>query len=105
MLHHLVHINLGIVRYKPLIILHMFISFLKIIANCKECILKTKCFLWSVLAVLHPVERNASRVNKYVEFENNVNMNGIKYPVKVKDICNFEKTKPIGRPCKRQGVF
>lgn len=30
-------------------------------------------------------------MNKYVDFENNVNMNGIKYPVKVKDIFKFEK--------------
>ena len=42
-----------------------------------------KCFLWSILASLHPVqhENHPTRVLKYQEYEHELNMSGIKYPV------------------------
>ena len=52
------------------------------------------CFLWSVLASLHPVEQNPHRVSKYRQYENELNMDGIDYPVKLTQISKFEKQNP-----------
>ena len=51
-----------------------------------------KCFTWSILAKLFPPERNnhTTRVWNYTPFENHINMDGIEYPVKIKDISKFE---------------
>ncbi|MES9902420.1 MAG: hypothetical protein ABW168_07025 [Sedimenticola sp.] len=55
------------------------------IRNCKSVVniknKDAKCFLWSVLASLHRVETNPQRVQKYKRYENEINMNGIDYPV------------------------
>ena len=39
-----------------------------------------KCFLWSILASLHPVQRrnDPDRVTKYQEYESELNMYGVK---------------------------
>ena len=47
-----------------------------------------KCFLWSVLA--HLYEANYSK-----QYESELNMNGIAYPVAVKDVPKFEKQNDI----------
>ena len=49
-----------------------------------------KCFLWSVLRYLHPVQKNAPRINNLREYENDLNFKGIDFPVKLKDITKFE---------------
>lgn len=49
-----------------------------------------KCFLWSVLARLHPRISNAQRVSNYLEYEDELDMDGISYPVRLKDIPKFE---------------
>ena len=56
-----------------------------------------KCFLWSMLALLHPVQHrdHPTRVLKYQEYEHEVNMSGIKYPVDIKDIGKFEHQNNI----------
>ena len=41
-----------------------------------------KCFLWSILASLFPVNKDKQRVTKYKEYENEINMKGIEYPCK-----------------------
>ena len=50
-----------------------------------------ECFLWSILASLHPVQRrnNLTRVSKYEEYEHELNMSGIQYSVEVKDQNNI----------------
>ena len=52
-----------------------------------------KCFIWCVLAALHPIEWNkhANRVTKYKQYEKELNMKGIKYPVTLKQIDKFER--------------
>ena len=47
-----------------------------------------KCFLWSVLAALHPVNRkdHPHRVQHYKCYEHQLNVSGIEFPMKVKDI-------------------
>ena len=49
-----------------------------------------KCFLWSVLRYLNPVQKNGSRTKDLRKYENDLNFKGIDFPVKVKDIQKFE---------------
>lgn len=51
----------------------------------------TKCFLWSVLAHLHPVKNNKKRVYKYRQYEKELNTDGITFPMRLRDIKKFEK--------------
>ena len=54
-----------------------------------------KCFPWCVLRALNPKENNAERLDKKLkEKENTLNMEGIEYPVSLKDIDKFEKQNP-----------
>ena len=52
-----------------------------------------KCFLWSVLAALHPVHLKGQprRVHHYKSFEQELNVNGIPFPTKVSEITKFER--------------
>lgn len=69
------------------------------IANKKACInVKNnddKCFMWSVLAFLHPPQRDADRVSKYQAYENELDFSGIPFPVKLSDIDKFERQNNI----------
>ena len=54
-----------------------------------------KCFLWCVLRALNPKDKNAERIDKDLKSkENTLNMEGITYPVELKDIKRFEKQNP-----------
>ena len=54
-----------------------------------------KCFLWCVLRALNPKDKNAERIDKDLKSkENTLNMEGIAYPVDLKDINRFEKQNP-----------
>ena len=49
-----------------------------------------KCFLWCVLRALNPKDNHPERVDKELKLkENTLNMDGIKYPVSLKDIDKF----------------
>ena len=51
-----------------------------------------KCFLWCVLRALNPKDKNAERIDGDLKSkENTLNMEGIAYPVSLKDIKRFEK--------------
>ena len=51
-----------------------------------------KCFLWCVLRALNPKDKNAERIDKDLKSkENTLNMEGITYPVELKNIKRFEK--------------
>lgn len=50
-----------------------------------------KCFLWSVLAALHPIAANPHRVSRYREFEYELNMSGIPYPVELSKLDRFKR--------------
>ena len=50
-----------------------------------------KCFLWSVLARLHPIAINSNRMSQYRQYENELNIEGIDYPVPVTQIKKFER--------------
>ena len=55
-----------------------------------------KCFLWCVLRALNPSKNNPQRLDKeLMGKENTLNMEGIDYPVSLKDINNLKrKTQP-----------
>ena len=51
-----------------------------------------KCFLWCVLRALNPKDTHPERIDKDLKSkENTLNMEGITYPVDLKDIKRFEK--------------
>ncbi|CAC5378564.1 unnamed protein product [Mytilus coruscus] len=50
-----------------------------------------KCFLWSILAYLYPVVKNKQRITNYKEYEDEISMRGIEYPVAKEDISKVEK--------------
>ena len=54
-----------------------------------------KCFLWSILSKFYPADRDKQRVTKYKPYENAINMEGIEYPVSIKDIPKVEKQNNI----------
>lgn len=53
----------------------------------------SKCFLWSILAALHPVNKNSERVSHYKKYEHEFDkaLKGIEFPIKVTDIDKIEK--------------
>ena len=54
-----------------------------------------KCFLWCVLRALNPKDKNAERIDEDLKSkEHTLNMEGIAYPVDLKDIKRFEKQNP-----------
>lgn len=54
-----------------------------------------KCFLWSILAHMHPRTNNPNRVAHYISYEQELNMKGISYPVQIKQIPKFENQNDI----------
>ena len=54
-----------------------------------------KCFTWSVLRTLNPVESNAERIDKGLKKEeDSLNMTGIVYPISLNAIDKFERQNP-----------
>ena len=56
-----------------------------------------KCFLWSILALLHPLQyrNNPDRDSKYQEYEHELKMSDIQYSVGIKDMGKFERQNNI----------
>ena len=92
-----INLEIHIVECKPMrgssfIPLPNFIMRKKAIINMKNK--DDKCFLWCVLRYLHPVKKNAPRINDLKKYENDLNLKGINFPIKVKDIQKFENQNP-----------
>ena len=49
-----------------------------------------ECFKWAILAKLHPVENNPQRLNHYKKWENELNFDGIEFPVSPSQVPKFE---------------
>ena len=54
-----------------------------------------KCIIWSILACLHPQDKHANRVSKYEKYEKDIKVEGIKFPITLKDIDKLEKMNNI----------
>jgi len=87
-----------ITKFRPL---HgsSFIPTPKHIAN-KMCTVNVKknndnkCFLWSVLACLHPATHHVDNIYHYRPYEHTLNLDGLSFPLAVKDIPKFERQNP-----------
>ena len=90
-------LEIRIVDYKP-IKGSSFIPLPDIIMKKKSIIniqnKDNKCFLWSILRYLHPIQMNEIRLTDIRKYENDLNFKGIDFPVKLKDIRKFENQNP-----------
>ncbi|KAK5639018.1 hypothetical protein RI129_011510 [Pyrocoelia pectoralis] len=53
------------------------------------------CFLWAVVSALFPVKKHADRVNNYPHFDEVLNRDSIKFPMKLSDIKKFERLNDL----------
>ena len=54
-----------------------------------------KCFMWCILRVLNPKDKNAERIDKdLISKQNTLNMEGINYPVDFRGVDRFESQNP-----------
>lgn len=54
-----------------------------------------KCFVWSVLAALHPVDKHSYRVSQYKQYEKELHVDNMTFPVITSDLKKFEKANNI----------
>ena len=92
-----VRLEIHIVEYKPMNG-ESFIPLPEFIKK-KNAIIKiqnedNKCFLWSILRYLHPKEVHGERLSDLKKYDNELNFEEIKFPLKFKDITKFEKLNP-----------
>ena len=52
------------------------------------------CFLYSVLAALHPADDHVSIPCQYMQYLPELKIDGLEFPLKVHDIPKFEKMNP-----------
>ena len=96
--HSIIRLELHTVSYNPLRG-ETWVALPKKLAN-KGAIINpknedNKCFMWSVLRALNPKKDHLERIDKKLkEKENTLNMEGIEYPVSLKDIDKFERQNP-----------
>ena len=94
----IIRLELHNVRYSPLrgetyIPLPKELADKKVIINMNNK--DNKCFLWCVLRELNPKDTNQQRLDKELKKkENTLNMEGIEYPVSLKDLNKFERQNP-----------
>jgi len=53
-----------------------------------------KCFVWSILSCLYPAGYHPDRLQNYVQYEKTLNLDGLTFPLPVKDIRKFEAQNP-----------
>lgn len=100
LLSHVLHLDLYIAEYTPI----KGSSYLPLPAKIqnKKAVLNiqnndNKCFQWSVLAALHPVNRKYQphRIHHYRPYESELNLDGIDFPVPISQIAKFEKQNKL----------
>jgi len=52
------------------------------------------CFAWAVLSAIHPPKHNPQHVTKYKQYLGELNLTGLSFPLKVRDVPKFEKLNP-----------
>ena len=98
MLSEILHLDLNVAQHTPLKgssypPLPKKLKDKKAIVNIKNE--DNKCFMWSVLADLHPTSVNPGRVHHYQSYVNELNFDGIEFPVPISKIPKFEKQNTI----------
>lgn len=91
------HLELNINKYQPLGG-STFIEMPTYIKKKKACInirnSDDYCFLWSVVAALHPAKNHQDRVSSYPHFQDVLNIENMSFPVTFSDIKIFEENNP-----------
>ena len=54
-----------------------------------------ECFKWAVLSALHPVSNHADRTSYYYSYKDELNFDGIEFPMDPKQINKFEKQNDV----------
>ena len=49
------------------------------------------CFVWSILAALHPQKDNAHRVSKYIHYQSELNIKDLSFPLGIDQVKKFER--------------
>ena len=52
------------------------------------------CFIYAILSCLHPCERNPQRTYHYRKYMNELNISGLSFPLKLKDVPKFMRLNP-----------
>ncbi|XP_070518856.1 uncharacterized protein, partial [Cardiocondyla obscurior] len=89
---------ININKYNPLhaecyIQLSQKIKIKKAIINVQST--DNACFAWSIVAALHPTERHMERESSYPHYSTVLNLEGIEFPVTLKQIKKFEQLNNI----------
>ncbi len=86
MVKEVIHLEIHCVKYTPLKIS----SYIDLPSTLRQsrCILNvrnsdSKCFAWSILSSIHPVDNNPTHVSNYEPYEHELNMHGISYPIEL----------------------
>jgi len=90
--------TLHICQYRPLTPAGSYIECPKFIQSKRAVVnvvnTDQKCFLWSILAAIHPATDNSSKLYNYEEYEHTLNLDGISFPVRLDQIRIFERNNP-----------
>nr|WP_253308703.1 DNA polymerase [Rickettsia endosymbiont of Ceutorhynchus assimilis] len=54
-----------------------------------------RCFAWTVVSALFPAEKDPQRLSKYPDFREVLKLEGIQFPMTLKQIPNFEKQNSL----------
>jgi len=65
----------------------------------KHCVVNVmnddqRCFIWAILSALYTPKYNKERVYNYRAYENKVNVDGLSFPLPLKEIPKFENLNP-----------
>ena len=53
-----------------------------------------ECFKWCILAALHPASNHAEGLTNYQDYKEDLNFDGIEFPVPIHQMSKFEKQNP-----------
>ncbi|XP_071647042.1 uncharacterized protein [Temnothorax longispinosus] len=94
----ILNLTVNVNKYNPL---HAgcYINFPQEIKSKKAVInvhsMDNACFAWSVVAALHSVERHSERESSYRHYTTVLNLQGIEFPMTLKQIKKFERLNDI----------
>ena len=90
---------ISVVRYRPFHGCNSSFISTPVFIERNKCTVNVKnnnelCFKWAVLSALYPAETNKNNVYSYSKYRGVLNLEGLKFPLQVKDIPKFEKLNP-----------
>ncbi|XP_077265262.1 uncharacterized protein LOC143899135 [Temnothorax americanus] len=94
----ILNLTVNVNKYNPLragcyINLPQKIKSKKAVINVQ--LMDNACFAWSVVAALHLAERHSERESSYPDYKNILNLQGIEFPMTLKQIKKFERLNDI----------